>query len=345
MIEVRPLRPADEEAYTAFLEGRGDALLYHSLPYRNLLVEHLGCRAEYLLAWGAGDVRGVLPVMWARAEGALVANSLPFHGSHGGVLAADPAAADALMGAWNERAADPGTAAATLVASPFGSLPDRPPVADLTDDRINQATSLAGVDGEPAVLARVDASARRNVAKARRLGAVIERDASALDRLAVLHRANLARIGGVAKDARFFAAVPGHFREGHGFDVYVARVEDRVVAALLVFWLGAAAEYFTPAIEHARRSDQPLAAVLARALTDAAARGLAWWNWGGTRSDQHGVRRFKAKWGARTVPYRYFIKVNDPDLLAERPDALRARFPGFYVAPYSALAPPRGAVA
>ena len=60
MIEVRELTAADEPAYAAFLRSRPDALLYHSLPYRDLLLEHLGAQPEYLLALEGGEIRGVL---------------------------------------------------------------------------------------------------------------------------------------------------------------------------------------------------------------------------------------------------------------------------------------------
>ena len=49
-MELTPLTERDEEAYTDFVRSRPDGLLYHCLPYRDLLAEHLSCRPEYLLA-------------------------------------------------------------------------------------------------------------------------------------------------------------------------------------------------------------------------------------------------------------------------------------------------------
>lgn len=325
MIEVRALRAADEAAYTAFLATRPEALLYHSLPYRELLLDQLGCEAEYLMALEGGEIRGALPTM--RSGGVL--NSLPFYGSHGGVVGD---AGAALLAAWDERATDPTTRAATLVTNPFG--PERrAPAHDFTDERLNQAIPLTPDMTEADVLARAEPSAARNLAKARRRGYVVDREPEALDALAAIHRDNLERIGGLAKDAGFFAAI----REHTPYDVYTARLDGELAAALLVFSIGAAAEYYTPAVVHEHRSGQPLAAILARAIVDAAAGGKAWFNFGGTWLTQDGVRRFKRKWGARAVSYRYFTKVNDRSLLAETPAGLRAQFGDFYVAPYSAL--------
>jgi hypothetical protein len=331
MIEIAPLTPALEDAYSAFVRSRPDGLLYHSLAYRDLLAEHLDARPEYLVALDGGEVRGVLPLMWAERDGAVVANSLPYYGSHGSALAAGATEREALLAAWAERATDPRTASATLVENPFTAEPISAPPHDLTDERINQATALPA-EG-------IDSSARRNLRKAQRLGTEVAREPEALAALCSIHQANMADIGGRAKRADFFRAVGRHFRPGDEYDVYTARIDGGVVAALLLFWFGEVAEYFTPAVDHDHRPNQPLAAILDTALTDAHARGLRWFNWGGTWNSQDGVYRFKHKWGARDARYRYFVKVNDRALLDLSAHELRERFGDFYVVPFSALEP------
>lgn len=324
-MEVRALTAADEDAYAAFLAGRPEALVFHSLPYRDLLCEHLGCRAEYLVAVEGGELRGALPLMWAGD----VVNSLPYYGSHGGVIGE---AHSALLDAWDERATDPGTAAATLVENPFAARLRREPAHGLLDERLNQATAL-----DRPVLERAEPSAGRNVRRAAQAGVVADVAEDGLPELAALHVEHMARIGGRAKDPTFFEAVPRHFARGREFDVYVARCDGEVAAALLVFWAGATAEYFCPAAAHQHLPRQPLAAILARALDDARARGLTWWNWGGSWASQDGVRRFKAKWGGRAAPYRYFCRVGDRSLLDASPAELQARYGHFFVVPYGAL--------
>jgi hypothetical protein len=328
-MELIELTERHEDAYTAFVQSRPDGLLYHSLPYRDLLDEHLGCAPEYLLAIDAGEIRGVLPVMWTEAGGRRIANSLPYYGSHGSVLAAGPQARATLLAAWNERATDPATAAATLVGNPFSAEEVPEPVHDMQDERINQATALPP--------ATIESSARRNVRKAHRLGVVAATDAGEMDALCRIHRANMAEIGGLAKHPSFFGAVARHFRAGDEYDVYVARLDGEIVAALLVFWFGGVAEYFTPATDHDHRWAQPLAAILDRALADAVERGCTWWNWGGSWLTQEGVLRFKRKWGARERRYRYFVKLNDRSLLDESPSSLNDAFGHFYVVPFASL--------
>ena len=338
-MRVIPLTAAREDDWTAFLRARPEALLYHSLPYRDLLADLLGCRPDYLVAVDADErVRGALPIMWALdASGTRVANALPYYGSNGAPVADSDEAAAALAAAWDARATAPDTAAATLVANP---LAGEPKVAHThVDERISMVTDLPdpGGDFEERLLAAIDASARRNVRKAERAGYEVVRDEEALDDLRRLHEENMAAIGGAAKSAAFFEAVPRHFRAGDEWQLWVARDGRSVAAALLVFHFGATAEYYTPAIAHEHRSSQPLSAILVAAMADAALRGLRRWNWGGTWRSQTGVYRFKRKWGAVERSYRYLTQLNDATLLERRPEDLTARFPNFFVVPFGAL--------
>jgi CelD/BcsL family acetyltransferase involved in cellulose biosynthesis len=329
VIEVATLTAETEPAYRDYVARAPGALLYHSLAYRDLLIDHLACEQEYLVATDGGDVCAVLPLMWTGDDGARVYNSLPFYGSHGSVLADSEEAAAALIAAYDERATADGTLAATMVANPFAERQPPAPAHNFTDERISQVTDLPADGVEP--------SARRNIRKAERAGIVAVIDADRLREVGDIHRANIEALGGLAKDPEFFAAVPRHFQAARDYDVYVALLDDELVAGLLVFYFGGTVEYFTPAVDHDHRSEQPLALLLADAMAAAARRGCRRWNWGGTWTTQDGVFRFKRKWGAREGRYRYYVQVNDDSLLDASPAELRDRFGHFYVVPFSAL--------
>jgi len=69
---VKVLDAGDEPGYDRFVRSRPESLLYHSLHYRDLLCDYLGCHQEYLLALDGGEIRGVLPLMWTGDEGARI---------------------------------------------------------------------------------------------------------------------------------------------------------------------------------------------------------------------------------------------------------------------------------
>lgn len=163
----------------------------------------------------------------------------------------------------------------------------------------------------------------------------IENDAEWL--LEKLHNQSMAAIGAEAKSSSFFDALPGHFRAGIDYDIFVARVDDAPVAALLIFYTGTAADYYLPAVLPESRAGQPMALVLKTAMLHAAERGITHWNSGGSPPGHETLQQFKAKWGGEPSEYRYWTKINDPALFSTTPSDLRSGYPGFFVVPYDRL--------
>jgi lipid II:glycine glycyltransferase (peptidoglycan interpeptide bridge formation enzyme) len=282
------------------------------------------------------QVVGVMPLMSGHGEFGEVLNSLPYFGSNGGPLVTSEEAADALLSWYEERVDRDGVAAATVVENPLS--PSQAPRHELAEDRVAHVTDLTGPDAcDERVWRMIDGSARRNVKKTQRLGTVVAVENEAFPELEALHRAAMGAIGAQAKDPEFFTAVQRHFRPGEDFDLFVARLDGEPAGALLIFYSASAVDYYIPAASPEHRSAQPMAAVLLAALTQAAERGLEHWNWGGSRPDQDALMRFKAKWGGRPHPYRYWTAVKRPELLDASPEALLAAYPGFFVVPFAAL--------
>lgn len=316
-----------DAAVEAFIRTQPAALFYHSSSYRQLLVEHLGCEDRTLVARDGGAVRGVMPLLFRDG----VYNSLPYYGSNGGVLATGDEAASALVAAYDALAVGSDTVSATVIENPFGAVAPAP-AHTLVDERIAQFTDLRG---DP--MARAESSARRNVRRAEAAGITVRIDPDALQRLYELHDANIRALGGRPKQRAFFDLVGTRLREGDEWRLFAAYRNGEMVAGLLLFYFGTTVEYFTPAIDHRHRAEQPLAAILAEAIPDAAERGFERWNWGGTWLSQESLLRFKRKWGAEERRYRYFVQLNRDELLDETPESLRERFGDFFVLPYSAL--------
>lgn len=336
-VDVYEMARGQDRTYEAFVAAHPHAMLYHSLRFRDFLIHLLGCQPHYGVALEGGKVVGVLPMMSAVGAYGRVLNSLPYFGSNGGILA-DGSGARSALAQWYEACTTaPDVAAATLIANPFdqdGTVPGH----DFVDVRVGCATPLWGLgDPEERVLASIDGSARRNVAKARRCGVEVDLDNEAFADLEALHRAGMDAIGGRAKSAEFFTAVPRCFRGGDDYDLYVARLGGEVVAALLVFFYGSVCEYYVPASRPESRSEQPMAAILFRAMSDAMRRGLRWWNWGGSWVSQENLIRFKEKWGGRSREYRYWTSLANPQVLSAEPEELLAAYPGFFVAPFGSL--------
>ena len=338
-ITVDVLAPHAAEEYERFLLTRRGSLVYQTIRFRDFLKELLQCGERYLVATVDGEIRGALPLLYADGPAGRVYNSLPYYGSNGGVMADREEVAHELTGAYSEIVHERGTLASTIVANPFDDSPFVVPPHKLQDVRISQATELpaSSGDAEAAIYAVVESSARRNVAKARKEGIVVEADAAAVGELQAMHVAGMEAIGGLAKTPRFFELLGKHFRPGTDYDIYVARRDGKALAALLVFYFNRTVEYYTPASDPDARALQPLSVVLVQAMTDAAARGFTSWNWGGTWQSQGGVYQFKKKWGAREENYLYYTELNDESILNRPASEIVGMYPGFFVVPFAAL--------
>ncbi|MEA2193569.1 MAG: hypothetical protein QOG42_3 [Solirubrobacteraceae bacterium] len=336
-VEVALLSERREDAYARFVAARPDALISYTLGYRDLLLELLGCQARYGVALRDDAIVGVMPLMSVTGEPGTVLNSLPYFGSNGGPLASDREACDGLCAWYAAEAAADGVVAATVIANPLAEH-EAAIDHDLVDLRISHVTGLAG-DGEPEarIWAAIDSSARRNVKKAQRAGTTVAVENESFGELEALHRRSMEAIGAQVKAPAFFDAVQRNLRAAVDFDLYVARIGGAAVAALLVFYCAAAVDYYVPAVDPEHRGEQPMAAILIRAMSDAAQHGREHWNWGGSWPSHESLQRFKAKWGGVRHEYLYETKVNDRGLLSLRPEDLLAAYPGFFVVPFSCL--------
>lgn len=333
--ELKQLDSASYQQYHDFLLTMPSALLYHTTPYKDLLSTYLKCKTEYWLLLEQGEITGVLPLMSREGPWGEVINSLPFYGSTAGIFAKTDKARQLLIEKYNERTSENNVAAATLIENPFQKNTELVE-HHFVDHRISQVTDLRMVNHTD-LFSRIDSSARRNINKARKSGIQVGIDSLAMDFLYKTHVANMKDMNGKAKEKAFFDFIPSHFKPGRDYRIYVAYYNEQPIAALLLFYYKQFVEYFTPVTEASFRDLQPMAIILSAAMQDAVREGYHFWNWGGTWLSQEGVYRFKKKWAADDIDYRYYIKVNHKDLLKLTSEQLLEAYPNFFVLPFSLL--------
>ncbi len=353
-IRVDLLTASDADAYTSLVLAESGNLLYASIQYRDMLCRILpSSEPRYLVARAASKLVGALPA-FARlnARHGNVVNSLPFYGSHGGVLLsptfAEPdAVAVALIREFRAMCSSLGAVASTVVENPL--LPRREYRASSTamtfvDERIGQMSRLPEDTGDDAttqaaLFERFHYKTRNSIRKAQKSGLRTGHDPSphALVALAAMHRENIEAVGGLAKSTEIFDAIRESFAYDRDYRVYVAEKDGKLVCALLVFFFNRTAEYYTPATDPAYREMQPMSLLIFEAMQEAVRRSCLYWNWGGTWLTQSGVYRFKSRWGTQDLTYRYQIEIHDPAILALTPAQLLEEYRYFYVAPFSAV--------
>ena len=340
-MNIEILSASSAARYEEFLLKRPETLLYHSYRYHCLIEELLACQQETRLAIDeSGTVRAAFPLMSMRGPYGTAFNSLPFYGSNGGLLGDDKTARAALALAYNELLSGPGVACATVVENPLSPSGATGLPVDLIDERIGQLTPLPTAENAATALMSMYHQKTRNmVRKAEKGGVAVAIDNDALDFVLDVHVQNMRDLGGIPKSDNFFLLVPKYFQAGIDYNIYVAKIENVRVAALLVFYYNKSAEYFTPVVLEAFRDTQALSGIIYRAMSDAARSGFRWWNWGGTWLSQDGVYRFKSRWGTQDKPYRYYTHIKNKEILAASRDSLLATYPNFFTVPFAALSP------
>lgn len=357
-IKIERLVPALESDYEQLNTSMDSGLLYGSLSYRSFLKRLLPQSEDvYLLAMDGKRIIGALPAFIAHGKLGPVINSLPFYGSIGGIVVApDIDHPDevkyALLEALDALAREVKAVCSLIINNPLtedDTVYAQHAHATLYDERIGQLTPLPTDSKDDAELREklisvFHSNPRRILAKAHKSELKISHsgDEEALQALYSIHTENMAIIGGLAKRWEVFAAIRDAFRYDDDYRVYIAKKDEQIVAALLVFFYHRTAEYFVPATSSEHRSLQPLSPLIFEGMQEAAKRGCTKWNWGGTWLTQDGVHEFKSRWGAQDIPYRYFIREypEHGSLRTADKATLLQDYPYFYTLPFSALESP-----
>jgi hypothetical protein len=329
-----------------FLRAHPSAMLYHQPEWLGLVSALTSSRLRYMVGRddATGRIKAVIPLCLKDGPCGVVANSSPFFGSHGGILAVDrgsfSALADGLKGILKEEK----VVAANLIEPLFESDSDLYAASfpgSVIDRRIGQFKDLREASGREALFNSLAGLTRSNLTrKAWRAGMKIVRDESpaALDLLHAMHEKEMgSKPGGNPKPKRFFDLVGRDLGRGQcSYRIYWGeRDGDRVAGLLLLLWREWV-EYITPVFKDYARGHQPLSGLIFEAMLEVGGEGHHWWNFGGTWLSQNNLQAFKESWGVRNKPYHYYVlDLGGLDVLkcGDR-STLRNDYYGFYLYPF-----------
>ncbi|MCJ2054922.1 GNAT family N-acetyltransferase [Methylobacterium sp. J-070] len=340
------LTPADFTAFSRFIAVHPEALVYHTPEYLDALSEIIPGAQRVIFGVRKNDqLIAVFTGFLMETEAGRIFNASPYFGSHGDILIDESTDSDASIDCISEMLwlyiRDKAVDSVNIVAHPMKSH-----VVGLAqklglsawDSRIGQISLLPGAEHRQAIVDGILSQCRqktRNQARKSLRGAFDIKLSDHEDDWAEFtehHRRGMERIGGRAKAPKEFSALRRNL--GSALKLYVAYRGTEFTAGLLILshreWL----EYFTPVVVEAYRSEQPLSALIIKAMADGVITGKRYWNWGGTWHQQSGVYHFKHGWGAIDYPYIYYGKMFTPRLANLVPSELTRLFPYFYVRPF-----------
>lgn len=345
-IDIILLSNSTELQYELFLERCKEALFYHSLKYRNFLRKILkSSRDIYLLAIQNNQIVAVLPAFITYLDDRQsIINSLPFYGSHGGVLVADGITQrihimTSLMNELLSIANKNNTLSITFVDNPVrhpDNFYEQCLQMDATDYRISQITDITVTNTgsiEEQLMAKFHSKTRNMIRKSfkSKFSIAIDNTFLGFEKIHAIHSENMKIIGGKEKSLTVFESLYQSFQPGKDYQIYFAYKNGEIAAGLLLFYYKNYCEYYTPVINEKFRSDQPLSRIIFHAMREAVQRSVQYWNWGGTWITQEGVYLFKKRWGATDTRYNYYTKVFNNNILSCSLDSIIKNAAYYYV--------------
>jgi hypothetical protein len=347
MIEIKKLTKSEEKVYEKFVLENDTSMLYHTLNYRNFLKSFLPhAEDNYICAYDNGDLVAAIPIFIQKTEFGSLLNSLPFFGSHGGLLKVknlSDTALKMLVQSLENLMLSTCSHSFTVIEPLFEKDKRFYELfsADLFDERIGQVTFLPTQCEkdklELNLMQSFHPKTRNGIRKALKEGLKVEhaQNQESINKLMEMHFLNMRTIGGKSKPENMFFEINNNFKYDEDYRVYSAKYNDKVISSLLVFYHKETVEYFIPTTLPEFRVMQPMSLIIFNAMVDAISeKGSRTWNWGGTWKSQNAVYRFKSRWNTFETTYRYHVKVRNETNLDLAPEEIVNRFPYFYYMPF-----------
>lgn len=298
-MKIIKLTSQDYKIYNEFLKTNKNAMFYYTLEYKEILERFLKASSEYFVAKENDTIQGVLPLFKTLSSSGYVINSLPFYGSHGGVLANNTRVKNELFDKFLEISQAKDTAICMFVENLFERL--TPQKYDYKDTRIGQTTDLS-----VELLENFHSKTRNAIKKAQKLEVKIAVENDAFEFLFETHKENMQAMNANEKEKEFFKTIQDLLSPNLHYKIYTARLDKELISACLLFYFKTTVEYFTPVIKEEFRSTQALSLLIFTAMKEAKEKGFTLWNWGGTWQSQDGVYRFKNRFNAKDTIYNYY---------------------------------------
>ena len=315
-----------------------NGLIYYSSKYRDFLKSILNAESHYLINGEAKSPKVLFPMFVKDGPYGLIANSLPFFGSHGSPVVDGSQEISVLdvLRECEKQVLEKNWSAITIVENPFATIPDsvlrKLKLLRQIDTRMSQVTH-AGSDipfSLEELMKRFHVKMRNAIRKGAASGQEVLTCDSNADWSFLIneHQKSIRLMGGVPKGIDVFDALRAVF--GEDLQLHCGFVNGQHVSALLTIRYQNSIEYFIPVTDARYRSAQVLPHLIATVMLSEFQKGMQFWNWGGTWLSQSGVHQFKARFDAISRPYRY-IHWSKPELAGCESEVLKEAYGLFYV--------------
>lgn len=349
-IKVKLLTKELEKKYEQFINYSPSSLLYHSLKYRNFLLQFLkNSKDYYFLAFIEDDLVGILPTFLKAGKYGNVINSLPFYGSHGSIITKNnhisQDIANSLLAKFNDFCKNQNCISSTIVDNYKNENCYLEKYhTDIIDERISQVTKLPSFknmnkkDFEINLINNFDRSRRTDIRKGLKSGMdfIIDNSESSLNRLYEIHTQQMIDIGGQPKDLDVFKSIQDNFVKNLDYNIFTVSNNGKIICSILLFYHNKTVFYYMPAIDKNFKASSVMSANIFLAMKKSIYDDYYWWDWGGTWISQKGLLKFKSSWNTVNSNYKYYINYKKKLNKFSKADLLK-EYKYFYLLPFNLL--------
>jgi hypothetical protein len=342
-MEIKILTENLFNEYDNFLLSNENNLFYTSSKYLVFLEKVLNCKTHVLIIKVDNSIIACLPLMYKDGNLGRVYNSLPFYGSNGGIISNSEEATGLLLKRYNEIVSDENVASSNYIENPLNKTSVENRINHNEEDfRIGQFTPLDlsnpnKMNNKDLLMQSLHTKTRNTIRKAIKSKVEINIDNESMNFVRDEHIKGMRKINGNAKSDFFFDNIFKSFTAGEDYNIFVAKKEGVIIAAVLVFYFNKTVEYFVPVTSEGYRNYQPNSLIIYEAMLDAMGKGFNYWNWGGTWQSQEGVYSFKNRWNTLNIEYTYYINITNKMVYRASKEDLIKDYYGFYLIPFEKL--------
>jgi lipid II:glycine glycyltransferase (peptidoglycan interpeptide bridge formation enzyme) len=337
MISVIERNSLDEKAYSELIRQAAPQPIYRNLNFLDAIAKHTNSKLHFVVSLENGCFNAVLPFCIYAGKFGSVINSLPFFGSHGGIISPQNSITleKAVIDTLQVYAKKNDCIAITLIESLFEGKPQEIyKDFDHQDSRIGLYNEILFSNSTEEILKGFQSRARNGIRKATKSGIEVfeSRSQESIEFLARVHFESMTSSGRKAKSKNFFFEFLSEIPEDN-WVILEARLNEEQVASLLLLYTSDFVEYFTPVTLAEYKQMQPLSLLILHGFIFARDMRIGFWNWGGTWTSQTGVYEFKKQWNPKETRYNYYTSVLKQSILDIDPQDLMLAYPFFYVYP------------
>jgi len=308
----------DRPDWDAYLNGHGQATIYHDARWGEVMRASYGNAAFYMTARRGGKIVGVLQLIWQKSLlwGSHLC-SMPYFDASG-ILADDIEAEEALIGATDRLAKDMGSDWVELrqVRPLDNSFPTR-------TDKVTLRLPLAG--DSAGFWKELKDKVRNQVRKAEKAELTADEGGpELLEDFHAVYSRNMRDLGSPPHGRRFFRLIAESFQDS--IRLFVVRQGRQAVAAALTLRDKHAVHVPWAGSDWRQRKYCPTMLLYWKMLAVSCDTGAPCFDFGRSTPDE-GTFRFKTQWGAKPVPlYWHFLMPEGKALPDLRPDSPKYRF-------------------